>query len=175
MLFKVLLKYLPLVSYIRMKKNMLVLYTPLILPWTMRVREREGERGGREKWEIDEQHRRQRLIFFFFHDKSWCVFVKSSSRLIWDDPKHRNRCDKKKRKKKKKEEEEGKEREGKRVGLVLRWLVWWVGDRESWSITYWSPIASVRGVVGMRGRVKERRGRESVWAWLLNILTLCKW
>lgn len=32
MLFKVLLKYLPLVSYSRMKKNMLVLYAPLILP-----------------------------------------------------------------------------------------------------------------------------------------------
>ncbi len=71
-------------------------------------------------------------------------------------------------------EEEEEEREGKRrrerVGLVLRWLVWWVGDRESWSITYRSPIACVRGVVGKRGRVRERIGRESVRAWLLKIL-----
>lgn len=57
--------------------------------------------------------------------------------------------------------ESGREEEEVRewVGLVLRWLVWWVGDRESWSITYRSPIASVRGVVGKRGRVRERMGR----------------
>lgn len=57
-----------------------------------------------------------------------------------------------------------------RVGLVLRWLVWWVGDRESWSISHRSPIASVRGVVGKRGGWGERMGRESVRAWLLKIL-----
>lgn len=57
-----------------------------------------------------------------------------------------------------------------RVGLVLRWLVWWVGDRESWSITYRLPIASVRGVVGKGGLLRERIGRESVLAWLLKIL-----
>ena len=73
-------------------------------------------------------------------------------------------------KEKKKRREKEREREREQVGLVLRWLVWWVGDRESWSITYRSPIASVRGVVGKRGRVRERIGRESVLAWLLKIL-----
>lgn len=84
-----------------------------------------------------------------------------------------NECDTRQqsRRQSNREEDEDRRKGGReRVGLVLRWLVWWVGDRESWSIAYRLPIASVRGVVGNGGRVRERIGRESVLAWLLKIL-----
>lgn len=90
-------------------------------------RKRGRERGGREKWEIDEQHRRQMLIFFFFHNKSWCV-LKSYIMLDLRGSKAQKQVTRRKgrrRRKKKKEEEEGREREESWTGVKVISLVGW--------------------------------------------------